>query len=40
VRTGLAQRWKVKPPGGRVTALYRVTPLGGVVVPLEWREPG
>lgn len=40
VRAGLAQRWSVKPAGKRVVALYRVTPLGGVVVPLEWREPG
>lgn len=39
VRTGLVQQWTVHEPGGRRVTLYRITPLGGVAIPLEWQEP-
>lgn len=39
VRTGLAQRWTTRPPPARGVTLYRITPLGGVAILLEWREP-
>lgn len=39
VRTGLAQRWIAHSPGRRGVPLYRITPLGGVAIPLEWRAP-
>lgn len=40
VRTGLAQKWTVGEPGTQRVTLYRITALGGVVIPLTWREPG
>jgi hypothetical protein len=40
VRAGLAQRFgTVTRYGGRRVVLYRLTPLGAAVVPLEWRDP-
>ncbi|HEX2093356.1 MAG TPA: hypothetical protein VHG28_13205 [Longimicrobiaceae bacterium] len=39
VRAGLAQRWKVEEHGMRPVALYRITNLGGVAIPLEWQAP-
>ncbi|MEW5926032.1 MAG: hypothetical protein AB1941_00960 [Gemmatimonadota bacterium] len=39
VRVGLVQQWTAQHPGRRRVTLYRITPLGGVVIPLEWREP-
>ena len=39
VRTGLAQRWTAHSPGRRGVPLYRITPLGGVAIPLEWHDP-
>lgn len=40
VRAGLAQRFGVPPVGrGRPTVLYRVTPAGAAVIPLDWRDP-
>ena len=39
VRAGLAQRWIADMAGRRGAALYRITALGGVAIPLEWRDP-
>ncbi len=39
VRVGLVQQWTAQEPSRRRVSLYRITPLGGVVIPLEWREP-
>ena len=39
VRTGLVQHWMGRSPGGRRVPLYRITNLGGVVIPLEWHAP-
>lgn len=39
IRTGLVQKWTVKPEGGRPVPLYRITNLGGVAIPIEWQEP-
>ncbi|HEV2150465.1 MAG TPA: hypothetical protein VGR37_23900 [Longimicrobiaceae bacterium] len=40
VRAGMAQRFGTIPEyGRRHTVLYRLTPLGAAIVPLEWREP-
>lgn len=40
VRAGLAQRFGTVPPAGqRHEVLYRLTPLGASIVPLEWHEP-
>ncbi len=38
-RTGLAQRWITSPVGRRGGTLYRITSLGGVAIPLEWKDP-
>ncbi|HEV2150636.1 MAG TPA: hypothetical protein VGR37_24775 [Longimicrobiaceae bacterium] len=38
VRAGLAQKWVVY-PGRRGVPIYRITALGGVAIPLEWRDP-
>lgn len=39
VRMGLVQQWTLQEPGRRRVTLYRITALGGVVIPLEWQEP-
>jgi len=39
VRVGLVQHWTLQDPSRRRVTLYRITPLGGVIIPLEWRQP-
>lgn len=39
VRVGLVQQWTAQDPSRRRVTLYRITPLGGVAISLEWQEP-
>lgn len=40
IRAGLAQRFGVIPePGRRHVVVYRLTPLGAAIVPLDWHDP-
>jgi len=40
IRAGVAQRYGVVPaPGRRHVVVYRLTPLGAAIVPLEWHDP-